>query len=66
MRIKKVIGDDYIPSDYLKELGYNGMEIRTIKNIYVTGNWQDYFLDVIIIALQKNEKRKKGNTEKLA
>ena len=45
----------------MKELGGSGLKIMTalVKNIYMSGDWPKYFLDVTMIALPKKNQAKK-------
>ena len=67
MRRKKAIGDDKILVDLLKELGEIGLKIMTVlvNNIYLSGDWANDFLDVMMTALSKIKQKNTSTTEQL-
>ena len=67
--MKNAFGDDNIPVDLLKELGYSGLKIMTalVNKSYMSGDWPKDFLDVTMIALpKKNQVKKCSNNRKIS
>lgn len=55
---KKATGDDDVPADVLRLLGETWSQTMTqlMYNIYETGEWSMDFIEVTVIASQKNPK----------